>query len=113
MTESRAPDLLRHIVEAAELACSYVAGLSKDEFLGDTRTQQAVIMNIVIIGEAATRLAKDDPDFVERYPDIPWKSMRGMRNRIAHGYFDVDLEIVWETVRKALPGLIEQIRSIQ
>ena len=47
-------------------------------------------MNIIIIGEAATRLLNDYPELVDRYPDVPWRSMRGMRNRMAHGYFDIN-----------------------
>jgi uncharacterized protein with HEPN domain len=112
MTADRSADYLAHILEAAELARSYVDGLSKEQFLEDRRTQQAVIMNIVIIGEAATKLGTDYPDFIEKHPELPWKSMRGMRNRIAHGYFDINLDIVWDTVFLALPQLTEQVRSI-
>jgi uncharacterized protein with HEPN domain len=79
-------DYINHILEAARLACSYTDGLSKEDFLADKRTQQAVILNIVVIGEAATKLARDYPEFIEQHPDIRWKSMKGMRNRIAHGY---------------------------
>lgn len=112
MTQSRSADYLGHILEAAQLACSYVAGLDKEGFLADKRTQQAVIMNIVIIGEAASKLARDDPALIERHPEVPWKSMRGMRNRIAHRYFDINLDIVWDTVRDAFPQLVEQLQAI-
>lgn len=112
MTSGRTRDLLTHILEAAEQARTYVAGLDKATFLSDKRTQQAVIMNLVIIGEAAARLAEEDPGLVVDHPEVPWKSMRGMRNRIAHGYFELDPGIVWDTVHVALPDLIERIRSI-
>ena len=85
MTENRLPDYLDHMLEAALQACSYVEGLDKDDFLLDKRTQQAVILNLIIIGEAATKLLKDYNQFLDQYPDMPWRSMRGMRNRIAHG----------------------------
>lgn len=52
------------------------------------------------------------PDFVDQHPELPWRSMRGMRNRIAHGYFEVDLDIVWETVQTALPELTAMLRQI-
>ena len=70
-------------------------------------------MNIIIIGEAATRLLNDYPELVDRYPDVPWRSMRGMRNRMAHGYFDINLNTVWNTVHEAMPQLIEQMSVIR
>jgi uncharacterized protein with HEPN domain len=84
MSENRLIDYIGHMLEAAQLACSYLDGLNKGDFLADRRTQQAVILNIVVIGEAATKLAKDYPALIDQYPDVPWKNMKGMRNRIAH-----------------------------
>ncbi|MHB1094391.1 HepT-like ribonuclease domain-containing protein [Thiobacillus sp.] len=52
------------------------------------------------------------PDFADQNPDVPWRSMRGMRNRIAHGYFEINLDVVWDTVRTALPQLLEQLPSV-
>ena len=63
-------------------------------------------MNLIIIGEAATKVMDQQGEFAQAHPDIPWRSMRGMRNRIAHGYFEIDLDVVWDTVRTALPDLI-------
>ncbi len=113
MNENRLLDYLRHIQEAVQLARSYVEGLSKDDFLADNRTQQAVILNFVIIGEAATKFLQEHTDFIDRHPDVPWKNMKSMRNRIAHGYFDINLEIVWDTVQIALPQLAEKLLAIQ
>lgn len=113
MNDSRLIDYLGHMLEAARLAYSYVEGLGKDDFMADTRTQQAVILNIVVIGEAATKLAKDYPEFIDHHPEVPWRSMKGMRNRIAHGYFDINLDIVWDTVQTALPPLMERLTSIR
>ena len=70
-------------------------------------------MNIIIIGEAATRLLNDYPESADRYPDVPWRSMRGMRNRMALGYFDINLNTVWNTVHEAMPQLIEQMSVIR
>lgn len=109
MNKNRLPDYLDHIQQAASDACSFVAGMSREEFLADQRTQQAVILSLIIIGEAATRLLKDHGDFVDSHPEIPWRNMKGMRNRIAHGYFDINLDTVWETVRTALPALLEHL----
>jgi uncharacterized protein with HEPN domain len=109
MSEGRLADYLGHIRQAASDACSFVNGLSKDDFLADRRTQSAVVMSLVIIGEAATKVMDRHPEFAERQPTIPWRSMRGMRNRIAHGYFDINLDVVWDTVKVALPELLERM----
>lgn len=69
-------------------------------------------MSLVIIGEAATKIMDGHPSFIEQHPDIPWRGMRGMRNRIAHGYFDVNPEVVWETVQTALSELLLQLREL-
>jgi uncharacterized protein with HEPN domain len=113
MSKNRLVDYLEHMLEAAQLVSSYIEGMGNEDFLADRRTQQAVILNIVVIGEAATKIVNDYPKFVEQYPDIPWKNMKGMRNRIAHGYFDINLEIVWSTVQTALPQLVERLTPIR
>ncbi len=84
----------------------------KIDFLTDKRTQQAVILNIVVMGEAATKLIRDYPELIAQYHQVPWKNIKGMRNRIAHGYFDINLDVVWDTVRDALPPLIETLSAI-
>lgn len=113
MTTSRVPDYLDHMLEAALQACAYVEGLTKQEFLDDKRTQQAVILNIILIGEEATKLLKDDEPFADQHPQVPWRGMKGMRNRIAHGYFEINLDTVWETVQSALPQLLKQLPAIR
>lgn len=112
MNESRLPDYLDHIRRAATDACTFVEGLRKEDFLADKRTQQAVILSLLIIGEAATKLLQNYSDFLTRHPDVPWSSMKGMRNRLAHGYFDINLEVVWETVSNALPNLLERMPAV-
>jgi uncharacterized protein with HEPN domain len=103
MIDSRLRDYLGHVRQAATDARSFVDGLGKNEFLADKRTQQAVIMSLIIIGEAATKIMDGYPSFIELHADIPRRGMRGMRNRIAHGYFDINIDMVWETVQTALP----------
>ncbi len=109
----RLPDYLDHIQQAAADACSFVDGLAKDDFLADKRTQQAVIMSFVIIGEAVTKVMDGYAEFAKAHAQVPWRSMRGMRNRIAHGYFDIDLDVVWDTVQSALPALLNQLPAVQ
>jgi uncharacterized protein with HEPN domain len=101
MTADRLPDYLDHMQQAATDACTFIAGLDKAAFLADKRTQQAVVMSLIVIGEAATRVMERYAGFVEKHPELPWRGMRGMRNRIAHGYFDINLDVVWDTVQTA------------
>lgn len=79
--------------------------MSFEEFLDDKRTQQAVLMNLIIVGEAASRLMSGEPAFVALHLDIPWTGMKGMHIRVAHGYFEINLQIVWDTVSNELPKL--------
>jgi uncharacterized protein with HEPN domain len=106
-------DYLEHMIEAINLACSHVEGLSKADFIADKKTQQAVILNIIVIGEAATQIADECAEFAAAHPYIPWKQMRGMRNRMAHGYFEINLDVVWDTVQQSLPELQQQLLRIQ
>ncbi len=112
MNENRLSDYLDHMRQAAMDACSFVDGLNKDDFLEDKRTQKAVIMSLIIIGEAATKVMDGYAEFTQAHLEVPWRSMRGMRNRIAHGYFDINLDVVWETVQTALPKLLKQLPAI-
>jgi uncharacterized protein with HEPN domain len=113
MSENRLPDYLDHMQQAATDACSFVDGMGKDDFLEDKRTQQAVIMSLIIIGEAAAKIMDVYAEFTQAHPEVPWRSMRGMRNRIAHGYFDINLDVVWDTVRTALPELLKQLPAVR
>ena len=109
MTAKRLPDYVDHMLEAVGQACSYVERMPKLDFLEDKRTQQAVVLNLIVIGEVATKILKDHEDFANQHVNIPWNSMKGMRNRIAHGYYDINLDTVWETVQTALPALKVQL----
>lgn len=112
MTENRLADYLEHMWQAATDACGFISDQNKKDFLADKRTQRAVIMSLIIIGEAATKTMDSYPAFTQAHPEIPWRSMRGMRNRIAHGYFDINLDVVWETVQTALPALLAQLHTV-
>ncbi|NDZ11418.1 hypothetical protein C7T35_23745 [Variovorax sp. WS11] len=113
MSENRLADYIDHMQQAAADACGFVQGLAEDDFLADKRTQQAVIMSLIIIGEAATKVMDAYAQFTDAHPEVPWRSMRGMRNRIAHGYFDINLEVVWDTVQTALPELLKQLHAVR
>jgi uncharacterized protein with HEPN domain len=113
MTENRLPDYLDHIEQAAADACSFVEGMAKADFVADKRTQQAIIMSLIIIGEAATKVMDGYAEFTEAHVNVPWRSMRNMRNRMAHGYFDINLDVVWDTVQEWLPELLKQLHAIR
>ena len=113
MNENRLPDYLGHMQQAATDACAFVEGLDKADFLEDKRTQQAVIMSLIIIGEAVTKVMDRYAEFAQSHGQVPWRNMRGMRNRIAHGYFDINLDVVWDTVQTALPELLQQLLAVR
>ena len=108
----RLPDHVAQMVRGAQDALAFTEGMERDDFMDDLRTQRAVVMSLMIVGEAAARVVAEHPAFAEANPDIPWRGIRGMRNRIAHGYFDVDLGVVWQTVETELPRLIERLGGV-
>lgn len=112
MTENRLFDYLNHIQQAASDARSFVDGLEKDDFLSDRRTQQAVMMNLIIVGEAATKIMERYSEFTLAHTEVPWRSMRNMRNRMAHGYFEINLDVVWNTTQEWLPALLTQLSAL-
>ena len=70
-------------------------------------------MSLIIIGEAVTKVMDDYAEFAKAHAQVPWRNMRGMRNRIAHGYFDINLDVVWNTVQAALPELLKQLPAVR
>lgn len=104
----RDEDYIHHILGAIASVESYTAE-GEAAFLYDRRTQDAVIRNLEIIGEAANKLS---PELQASNPDIPWADMIGMRNRLIHGYLTVDLNIVWSTVHEVLPGFKTKIAGL-
>jgi len=109
--ESRAADYLGHIVQAIERIESYTAGLTERAFLESGITQDAVIRNFEVIGEASRNLERHCPNFVAGHPELPVRAANEMRNALAHGYFQVDLGIVWETLSNDLQPLRQQIEA--
>ena len=85
MNENRLAGYLDHMQQAAADACAFVQGMTQGEFLGDKRTQQAVIMSLIIVGEAATKAMDGYPAVVQAHAAVPWRRLRGLRNRTAHG----------------------------
>ena len=97
------------IIEALENVLDYTTGMTFEQFISDRKTIDAVVRNFIIIGEAATHLPDD---IVTKYPDLPWREMRDMRNIVVHEYFGIDNLIVWETVQKNLPPILPLLRDL-
>lgn len=102
-------DYLEDILDAMDKAEILLAEVSYEQFEADFRINFALVRALEIIGEAAKRLPMD---FRHQYPAIPWKGMAGMRDRIIHGYDNVDLQIVWDVVKRDIPGIKPQIQQI-
>jgi uncharacterized protein with HEPN domain len=113
MTLQRLPDYINHMLGAIDLVSGYLEGMPKPDFMDDKRTQQAVVLNLIVIGEVASKIIKDHEDFAKTHANVQWNSMKGMRNRIAHGYYDINLDTVWETAQTALPQLKNRLLAIQ
>ena len=102
-------DYIRDIQDAIIRIADYIKGFTYDDFLADGKTKDAVVHNIEIVGEATKNLGNR---IRNKYQQVPWKSMAGMRDRLTHGYFDVNYEIVWNIVKNELTILYNQIIEI-
>jgi len=109
----RLPDYLNHILEAIERIEEYVSDLDEIAFLGNKLVQDAVIRNFEVIGEASNNIEKRFPEFLADHPELPLASAYQMRNAVAHGYFQVDFEILWKTIQRDLPGLHTKVEGIR
>ncbi len=97
---------LKHILDSIEAVEEYTKNLSEQDFFDSQEKQDAVIRRLEIIGEAVRNLPED---FREKYPEILWKKIAGMRDKLIHEYFDVDIELVWQVVKKDLMELKQDI----
>lgn len=108
----RVADYLQHILEAISNIQDYTVVMDLDAFLADRKTCDAVIRNLEVIGEACNNVAKNHPEFAQKHAHVPWGFAYEMRNALAHGYFTVDLGIVWQTVQNDLPALRAQVAAL-
>jgi uncharacterized protein with HEPN domain len=110
--QQRLHDYLAHIIQATQRIHHYTEDIDEVAFLTNELVQDAVIRNIEIIGEASNNIEKHYQDFAKLHPELPLVFAYEMRNAVAHGYFKVDLEIVWKTIKSDLPELAQQIQDV-
>lgn len=108
MSERTDQEFLDDIREALQRITRYVAGVTYTSFVADTKTQDAVIRNLEILGEATKRLSEE---LRARYPAVPWRSMAKARDRLIHHYFGVNLDIVWQIATVELPQVASQLAT--
>ncbi len=99
---------IRHMIDAAESALSFCQGMDESDFRADERTHRAVIQCIEVIGEAARNVSDD---VRQQTPSVPWSQIVGMRHRMAHVYFDINLSLVWQVVAKDLTPLVDELKK--
>lgn len=102
--------LIEDMIDSATRILEYTDGMTREQFAADSRTVDAVIRNFTVLGEAANRLPDE---FRSQYPDFDWYRIVGLRNRVVHEYFGIDIAIVWEIRQSFLPALLAQLRTIQ
>ncbi len=100
---------LRHMLDAARKAVDFVRGRKRSDLDTDEMLALALARLLEILGEASKNVSQTT---TEAYPEIPWKQIAGTRDRLIHGYFDVDLDIVWEIVTSDLPSVITALESV-
>jgi len=100
---------LKHILDAAREAVSFTEDRSREDLDSDRKLNLSLVRLLEIIGEAARGITEE---FRQDHTELPWKSMAGMRDRLIHGYFDVNFDVVWETVTNDLPPLIDKLEKI-
>ncbi len=102
-------DYLKDIADAAEKIAQFIEGMTYGQFVTDAKTSFAVVRALEVIGEAA----KQVPSSIRtQYPEVPWQEMSGMRDKLVHDYFGVNLEVVWKTALEDVPNLGLQMQRI-
>ncbi len=105
----RVEPYLEHILQECRFLIEKSGNTAYDEFVNDPVLTRAFVRSLEIIGEAVKNIPND---FREKYPEIPWKEISGMRNKLIHEYFGVNYKIVWKTVKEDIPWLMQKIKQL-
>ena len=100
---------IRDMLKFGEAVLAYTEGMNQEAFVADSRTYDATLRNIELIGEAATHIPTD---IREAYPAIPWHAIIGARNRLAHSYLQISDSVIWSIVEDAIPNLLPELRKV-
>lgn len=100
------------MVEAIDRIESYVCDMDKASFSANRLVIDAVIRNIEVIGEASNKVRKHHRAFADEHPEVPWQGSYEMRSVVAHDYFKVDLDVVWDTIKNDLPGMRQDLQAL-
>ena len=100
---------VQHMIDASEEALAFISGVTEEAFSKNRMLILSVIKDIEIIGEAASRISKETR---MEHQNIPWQDIIAMRNRLIHGYFDVDIKLVWNTLKNNLPALLISLKAM-
>ncbi len=100
---------LRHMLDAGREALAFAEGETRAALEADRKLALALLKCIEILGEAASRVS---PETQESHPEVPWKKIIAMRNRLIHGYYEIDLDLVWDTISTDIPPLMKSIQKL-
>ena len=100
---------IKHIIDASEECISFMENKSRKDLDANRMLNLSIVRLLEIIGEAARGVSAQ---LREKYPDIPWRQMAGIRDRLIHGYYDIDMDIVWKTVKDDVPAIIPLLENV-
>ncbi len=100
---------IMHMIDSAESLAQFIAGRKRADLDTDRMLLFAIVRAIELVGEAASKVTNETRDTV---PDVPWTAIVGMRNRLIHGYFDIDSDVVWKTVTDEIPALLRSLKAL-
>ena len=109
MTDERLRVLIYHVRDVAAEIAGFLSRHTREDLQNDIFAERGLIMSLYMIADLATRIQTEHPDFVATLPQVPWKDIRGLRNRVAHGYFELDIEVLWRSAVEDIPTLAEAL----
>lgn len=109
MSNFRLVEYIEHIAQYAQEILDFSKGVSESIFKRERMIQQAICMNVITIGEIAASIQRKYPDFVDTNHTLPWREMAQTRHKMVHGYHEIDLGIIWDTVQNDIPLVVQAI----